>query len=66
MENKSSVDFHGFSSGDAGGPIDCRGDDICNHVGFTDVTVPRGSWRHFKEKNSLDSRLRKGTERTYI
>jgi hypothetical protein len=31
MENKRSVDFHGFGSGDAGGPIDSRVDDLCNH-----------------------------------
>jgi hypothetical protein len=55
MENKSSVNFHGFGSGDAGILIDSRVDDLYNHVG---VTAPRGCWRHFGERNSLDSRLR--------
>jgi hypothetical protein len=43
MENKSSVNFHGFGLGDAGGPIDCRADDLCNHVGFTDVAAQTSS-----------------------
>jgi hypothetical protein len=63
MENKSSVKIHGFGSGDAGGLIDCRVDDLCNHVGFTDVAAQTSCWRHFEEKNSLDSRLREGKAR---
>jgi hypothetical protein len=65
-----SVNFHRFGLGDAGGPIDSRvGDlcnhvgpidsrvgDLCNHVGFTDVAAPRGCWRLFEQKKSPDSR----------
>jgi hypothetical protein len=50
--------------GDAGGPIDSRLGDLCNHVGFTDVAAPRGSWLLFEPKKSLDSRLREGAERS--
>jgi hypothetical protein len=46
--------------GDAGGPIDSRVGDLCNHVGFTDVAAPRGYWRLFEQKKSPDSRLREG------
>jgi hypothetical protein len=35
VENKRSVYFHRFGSGEAGGPIDSRVGDFCNHVGFT-------------------------------
>jgi hypothetical protein len=37
VENKRSVNFHRFDLGDAGGPIDSKVGDLCNHVGFTDV-----------------------------
>jgi hypothetical protein len=54
VENKRSVNFHRFGLGDAGGPIDSRIGDLCNHVGFTDVgfTAPRG-WQLFEQKKSL-------------
>jgi hypothetical protein len=55
MEKKSSVNF-----GRCGGPIHCRVDDLCNHVGFTDVAAQTSCWRHFVEKKSLDLRLREG------
>jgi hypothetical protein len=64
MENKSYVNFHGFGSGDAGGPIDCSVGYLCNHVGFTDVAAQTSCWRLLEEKHSLDSRLREGTERS--
>jgi hypothetical protein len=64
MDNTSYVNFHGFGSGDAGGPIDCRVDDLCNHVGFTDVAAQAGCWWHFEEKNSQDSRLREEMARS--
>jgi hypothetical protein len=57
MENKSSVNFHGFGLGDAGGPIESSVDDLCNRVGFIDVAAQRFCWRHFEEKNSLDSQF---------
>jgi hypothetical protein len=54
MENKSPVNFHGFGSGDAGGPIDSRVGDPCNHVDdFTDVAAPSGCWRLFEENKSV-------------
>jgi hypothetical protein len=56
VENKRSVNFHRFGLGDAGGPIDSIVGDLCNHVGFTDVAAPRGCWRLFEPKKSLDSR----------
>jgi hypothetical protein len=62
VENKRSVNFHRFGLGDAGGAIDSRVGDLCNHVGFTDVAAPRGSWQLFEQKKSLDSRLREGVE----
>jgi hypothetical protein len=52
MEIKSSVNCHGLGYGDAGSPIDCRVDDLCNHIGFTDVAAQTSCWRHFEEKNS--------------
>jgi hypothetical protein len=55
MENKGSINFHRFDLGDAGGPIDSRLDDLCNHAGFTDIAALRGCWRHFEEKNPLIS-----------
>jgi hypothetical protein len=55
VENKRSVNFYWFGLGDAGGPIDSRVGDLCNHVGFTDVAAPRGCWRLFEEKKSLRS-----------
>jgi hypothetical protein len=39
VENKRSVNFHRFDLGDAGGPIDSRVGDLCNHVDFTDVAA---------------------------
>jgi hypothetical protein len=42
VENIRSVNFHRFGLGDAGGPIDSRVGDLCNHVGFTDVAGTRG------------------------
>jgi hypothetical protein len=53
VKNTSSVNFHGFGLGDAGGPIDSIVDDLCNYVAFTDIAART-------EKNSLDSRLREG------
>jgi hypothetical protein len=44
--------FHRFALGDAGGLIDIRVCDLCNHVGFTDVGAPRGCWRLFELKKS--------------
>jgi hypothetical protein len=54
---KRSVNFHRFSLGDAGGLIDSRVSDLCNHVGFTDVAAPRGCWQLLEQKKLLDSRL---------
>jgi hypothetical protein len=56
VENKRSVNFHRFDLSDAGGPIDSRVGDLCNHVGFIDVAAQ--SWRLFEQKKSPDSRLR--------
>jgi hypothetical protein len=60
VENKHSVKVHTFGLGDAGGGIDSRVGDLCNHVGFTDVAAPRGCWRLFEQNKSPgpDSRLR--------
>jgi hypothetical protein len=44
MENTSVV----TGWGDAGGPIDSRLDDLCNHVGFTGIAAQTGCWRHFR------------------
>jgi hypothetical protein len=49
---------------DAGGPIDSRVGDLCNHVGFTDVAAPRCCWQQFEQKKSLDSHLRERAERS--
>jgi hypothetical protein len=38
---RGTVNFHRFGLGDAGGPIDSRVGDLCNHVGFPDVAAPR-------------------------
>jgi hypothetical protein len=62
VENKRSVNFHRFGLGNAGGPIDSRVGDLCNHVGFTNLAAPRGCWRLFEQKKPLDSRLREGVE----
>jgi hypothetical protein len=51
-ENKSSANFHGFGSGDAGFPVQSLVDVLSNRVGFTDVAAPRGSWRHFEEEKT--------------
>jgi hypothetical protein len=61
VENKRSVKFRRFGLGDAGGPIDSRVGDLCNHVGFTDVyscseRLLAAVWT----KKSPDSRLREG------
>jgi hypothetical protein len=61
-ENKRSVKVHRFGLGDAGGPIDSRVCDLCNHVGFNNVAAPRGCWRLFEPKKSPDSWLREGAE----
>jgi hypothetical protein len=45
-------------------PLLSRVGDLCNHVSFTDVATPRGCWRLFEQKQSLDSRLREGAERS--
>jgi hypothetical protein len=37
VENKRSVNFYRFGSGDAGDPIDSRVGDLCHHVGFTET-----------------------------
>jgi hypothetical protein len=52
MENKSSVNFHGFGSGDAGVLADNKGsvDDLSNHVDFTDVAAQRSCWQHFEKE----------------
>jgi hypothetical protein len=73
VENKRSINFHRFGLGDAGGPIDSRVCDLCNHVGFTDVAAPSSftdvaAPSSFTDvaadgclnKKSLDSRLRGG------
>jgi hypothetical protein len=57
VENKRSVNFHRFGLDDAGDPIESSVGDLCKHVGFTDVAAPRGCWRLFEQKKSLDSRL---------
>jgi hypothetical protein len=58
VENKCSVNFHWFGLGDAGGPIDRRVGDLCNHVRFTDEAAPRGFWRLFEYKKSLGKRAK--------
>jgi hypothetical protein len=40
VENKRSAKFHRFDLGDAGGSIESRVGDLCNHVGFTDEAAP--------------------------
>jgi hypothetical protein len=62
VENKHSVNFHRFGLGDAGGPIESRVGELCNHVGFTDVAASRGCWRLFEQKKLPDSWLREGAE----
>jgi hypothetical protein len=52
VENKRSVNFHRFGLCDAGGSINSRIGDLCNHVGFTDVAAPRGCWRLFKQQKN--------------
>jgi hypothetical protein len=60
VEIKRSVKFHRFGLGDAGGPIDSRVGDLCNHIGFTDVAAPRDCWRLFEQKKLPDWQLREG------
>jgi hypothetical protein len=62
MENKSSVNFHGFGYRAMQGVRL-----IVESMTFATPLVSiaaQTSWRHFEEKNLLDSRLREGAEHT--